>query len=147
MKTHWMTWTKIHRVWKNMNKRCNNSHTEHFKYYWWRWINVCDRRRNFQSFYEDMWPSYKEWLSIDRIDVNGNYCKENCKWSTKKEQMRNTRRNKKIAQKNKLWDIIRVRENRIDIKDELWYNIWNIRSCCKWIRNEAHWFIREYFNS
>lgn len=77
--------------WRNMITRCHNQNTPHYDRYGGRGICVCDRwlgSDGFINFLLDMGerPVNK---TLDRIDVNGNYCKENCKWSTAKEQLRN----------------------------------------------------------
>jgi len=151
-KTHWMTWTNFYNRWKLLKKRCNNINDPRYKWYWERWIFVCDKWNKFEWFMEDMYESYIEhriiyWeqnTSIDRINNNWNYCKENCRRATKKEQMRNTSRNYKIIQQDLNWNTIKIWNNRVDIKEE-WFNIWNIRSCCNWKRNNANWYIRKYF--
>lgn len=79
--------------------RCNNKNRKQYKDYWWRGIRFM--RDNFDNFYDDMYDSYvlhynKYWrnnTTLDRINVNWNYCKENCKWSTRKEQQNNTTKN------------------------------------------------------
>jgi hypothetical protein len=73
--------------------RCRNPNTKSYKYYGERGISVCDRWSEYVNFKSDMEPGYKAGLQLDRIDVNGNYEPGNCRWATKKEQMRNTRRN------------------------------------------------------
>jgi len=90
--THWMSRTKIYKVFKSVETRCNKKNDNAYKYYWWRWIKCL--WNSFEEFYKDMWNTYKEWLEIERINNNWNYCKENCKWATRKEQLRNTRRTK-----------------------------------------------------
>lgn len=75
--------------------RCTNQHSQRRNSYGWRWIRFM--WHSFDEFYKDMWPSFEEhvkeyWIketTIDRIDTNGNYCKENCKRSTRHEQYRN----------------------------------------------------------
>lgn len=89
--SHWMCYTKIYRVYDWVKQRCNNKNTTSFNMYWWRWIKCL--WNNFEEFYEDMWENYKEWLQLDRIDNNWNYCKENCRWVTPKNNSRNTRKN------------------------------------------------------
>lgn len=93
MKKHGMTNTKIFRTWGNMLDRCGNPRSNEYYLYGERGICVCEEwKSDFLNFYN--WAisnGYKEGLSIDRIDVNGNYCPENCRWVTIKDQIRNRR--------------------------------------------------------
>ncbi len=69
-KTHWMTWTRIYNIRTEMKQRCENPKCKSYRYYWGRWIRI--EWNSFEEFYNDMYPTYKEWLTIDRIDVNWN---------------------------------------------------------------------------
>ena len=89
---HWMNNTRIRKIWSWMKNRCNNIKTPIYKHYWWRWIIYSTKRETFLWFYKDMWSSYKEWLELDRIDNDGNYCKENCKRVTHLENMQHYRK-------------------------------------------------------
>lgn len=91
---HWLTKTKIYRIWYSMKRRCNVPKCDWYYRYWGRWITYDKKWEKFEEFYKDMWDKYKEWLSIDRIDNDWNYCKENCKWSTIREQQWNTSRSR-----------------------------------------------------
>lgn len=97
--THWLANGRFYQVWKNMTQRCNNPKNKGYYLYWKRGIK-CERN-TFDEFKADMYESYEEhckkyWekeTSIDRINVNWNYCKWNCRWATNIEQANNTRRN------------------------------------------------------
>lgn len=89
--THGMTKTRLYSIWISMKDRCYRETVLQYKDYGGRGITVCDEWLNdFQSFYD--WAianGYKENLTIERKNVNGNYCPENCCWITKAEQSRN----------------------------------------------------------
>lgn len=82
-------------IWQWMNARCYNKHSYQYKDYGWRWITI--EWDSYESFYQDMWPTYIEWYSIERIDINGNYNKENCTWIPRKHQAYNTRNSIRIT--------------------------------------------------
>lgn len=93
-KTHGKTKTKIYRLWTSMIQRCTNKNNVAYKDYGGRGIFVCDRWSGvdgFIHFFEDMGLP-EAGLSLDRIDNDKGYSKENCKWSTKREQRLNSRR-------------------------------------------------------
>lgn len=82
---------KLYMVWANMLQRCTNANRPDFKYYGGRGITYDPLWGHFKEFKNDLGDSYQEGLSLDRIDVNGNYCKENCRWVPMEEQSRNKR--------------------------------------------------------
>lgn len=92
---HGMTGTRIYRIWKAMRSRCLNVNHKNYKQYGGRGINICDEWLDddgFQNFYEwSMKHGYADNLTIDRIDVNGDYTPNNCRWITQHEQTRNKR--------------------------------------------------------
>lgn len=103
MKTHKLSNTRLYHIWQSMKQRCTNPNCKMRHRYWGRWIKLCDKRYSFMWFYEDMSDTYQKWLSIDRIDNNGNYCKENCRRATMKEQCNNKNNNTKV----KYWEDLR----------------------------------------
>lgn len=83
--------------WANMNYRCHNPDHPWYPDYGARGIFVCDRwRDDYDAFYQDMGPR-PEGMTLERIDLNGNYEPNNCRWATRLEQSRNTRRNRTVT--------------------------------------------------
>ena len=89
--THGMSKTRVFKIWMGMLDRCKNDRDGHWGK---RGIIVCKRwRDSFVDFYKDMGEPPTDKHSIDRIDVNGNYEPNNCRWATYKQQARNKRNN------------------------------------------------------
>lgn len=94
----------IYTIWSCMKNRCYSPQHQNYKIYNGKGITICDEWKNdFMSFY--YWAinnGYQKGLSIDRIDNKGNYCPQNCRWTTKEQQMRNKTNNKMIKYKNQI---------------------------------------------
>ena len=90
---HNMTGTKLYNVWTHMKVRCFNPKDKYYKDYGGRGITVCDEwKDDFLAFCDwSMVNGYKEGLTIERKNNNGNYSPDNCAWITSKEQQRNKR--------------------------------------------------------
>ncbi len=88
--------TRLYNIWRAMKSRCYQSNNDHYQHYGGRGITICDEWRNDFIPFQD-WAlknGYKEHLTIDREDNDGNYEPDNCRWITKKLQNINKRKNK-----------------------------------------------------
>ena len=92
-KTHGLGYTKLYKIWTSMKNRVFNVKSTNYKDYGGRGITICDDwKSDVKSFYNwAMSNGYLEGLSLDRIDNSGNYCPENCRWTTPTMQQRNQR--------------------------------------------------------
>ena len=92
---HGLWQSRLYNIWRGMLKRCNLKSSKDYMRYGGRGINVCEEWKNdFKTFYD--WAlnnGYDDTLSIDRIDVNGNYEPSNCRWQTAAQQANNKRSN------------------------------------------------------
>lgn len=101
-KQHGQKGTKLYKVWEAMKRRCLNPNDKAYIHYGARGIKVCDEWLNFIPFFK--WAKsngYKEGLTIDRINTNGNYEPANCRWVTHYVQNRNYSKNHLITYNGK----------------------------------------------
>lgn len=89
--THGLSKHPLYYTWKGMKARCYNKKDRGYKDYGGRGIKVCDSWLDVQNFIMDMYPTYTKGLSLDRIDVNGNYEPSNCRWADACTQAQNSR--------------------------------------------------------
>lgn len=102
---HGMSKTRINKIWRGMKTRCLNKNVPEYRNYGGRGIKVCDDWKSFEKFYEDMGEPPTKKHSLERIDNNGNYNKQNCKWATPEEQSNNTRRNRYIKYNDDIYTL------------------------------------------
>lgn len=100
--------SKINYVWQEMKSRCRNEQHKRYADYGGRGITYDPRWEDFKCFLDDMYDTYEEGLTIDRIDNDGNYCKKNCRWVGMDVQNRNKR--------NTVYDTINgITDNRVEL--------------------------------
>jgi len=93
--THHKSTHRLYGTWIKMKARCCDKNNPSYLHYGARGIQVCDRWMDINNFIEDMYPSWEEGLTLDRIDVNGNYEPDNCRWVEDTIQASNTRNYRK----------------------------------------------------
>lgn len=109
---HGLSLTPLYNVWQTMKSRCYNPNQNSYKLYGERGVTVCNEwKNNFKNFYDWSFENgYDGMLTLDRIDSNGIYEPNNCRWSNMKEQSNNTRRNKWITYKGETKTMIQWSE-------------------------------------
>lgn len=90
--THGDSKKRFYHIWQGIKARCTCTTDTTYKFYGGKGIKICDRWLDYTVFKYDMENGYKDNLTIDRIDPSGNYCKENCRWITQREQVKNQKR-------------------------------------------------------
>lgn len=87
--THGLSGSRQYQIWCNMKTRCNRDTSDFYHNYGGRGINYDSAWESFEAFWGDMEECYSDGMSLERIDVNGNYCKSNCCWIPLKDQAKN----------------------------------------------------------
>ena len=88
-KSHGMSETRQFEIWSGIKKRCDNKNSKAYPYYGGRGITYDPKWRTFEGFWEDMKDTYSDDLELDRVDINGDYCKLNCRWVSGDENKKN----------------------------------------------------------
>lgn len=125
-KLHGMKYTPTYSCWDAMKARCRNPKNIGFKDYGGRGINYDDRWADFNNFFADMGQK-PDGMTLDRKDVNGPYCKDNCRWATSEEQANNTRNN------------IRITIDGVTKTMSQWCRINGIKPITAWMRMDRGW--------
>lgn len=126
-------YSRIYNSWSSMKSRCNNPNHHNYSYWGGRGISYDTNWESFKGFENDMLPSYKEGLSLERIDNNKGYSKENCRWATQIEQTNNTRRNRFISYKGNIKTLSQwIRELDLKastVRQRYYVYHWDINKC------------------
>lgn len=122
---HRMDWTHPYRKYSSAKARCENPSNDSYYRYWWRWIKM--EWETFEDFWRDMKDSYYEHVekywkdntTLDRIDVNWNYCSGNCRWATREVQRNNMSTNHDVTYKWKHYPSISMLCKELGVKRRL----------------------------
>jgi hypothetical protein len=93
---HGMSGSRSYKIWSCMRARCENPNHNHYSYYGGRGIAVCEQWKNFEGFLADMGEA-PSGMTIERVDNDRGYEPGNCRWASRADQNRNTRRNRLLT--------------------------------------------------
>lgn len=133
--------SRLYEIWRQMHRRCYGENTKAYKHYGGRGITICEEWKEYEKFRE--WAvscGYNDSLTIDRIDVNRNYCPENCRWATAKQQANNRRSNHNIEYMGEIHTV----SEWADIFGVKQTHLWKALSKNNWNLNEL--VIRGWFD-
>ena len=125
MRTHGESGTRLNNIWYAMKARCYYTKRKEYENYGGKGIRVCDEWRNNYSNFRD-WAlknGYSDELTLDRIDVNGNYEPSNCRWCTQKQQANNTTKNVIVEYNGEYFTISELAEYAKIPMNTLWARI------------------------
>jgi hypothetical protein len=133
---HGLINSRLYRIWAHMKERCHNPMCADYKNYGGRGIMVCNEWEEFTPFYKwAMANGYKDNLTLERIEINGNYEPENCKWIPKAEQANNKRNNRLISYKGQQKTLAQ------------WANILGLRYGLLHTRLSCGWSVKRVFET
>lgn len=145
---HGKSETALYRVWASMKARCLNPDEPAYPNYGGRGITVCEEwRDSFTAFYDWAIKDYRKGLTLDRMNVNGGYSPDNCRWVTRKEQARNKRNNVSVSQYDINGRFIRVWDTMGEAAENTSATIQNIWSCCNGRHKSAGGYIWRYYGN
>jgi hypothetical protein len=128
--------TRLYGIWKGMRERCNTPSSTTYKNYGARGIKVCKQWDDFQVFKK--WAlshGYNDKLTIDRIDVNGNYEPNNCRWVSYRENSNNKRNSRFIEYQGQIKTVAE------------WAQIYNLKYGTLWMRLKKGWSVERALTS
>lgn len=125
IKEHGMVHSQTYESWTGMKQRCNNPRNCNYKLYGLRGIKVCEEWNSFKNFLKDMGES-PQGGSIERIDVNGDYCKSNCRWANVIDQANNKTNSIYLTYNNETKTLAQ------------WSRLLGIKVCTIWRRINVH---------
>ena len=128
---------RLYSIWRNMKQRCNNPNASKYKNYGGKGISFCEEWENYKPFHD--WAinnGYSDDLTLDRIDNNGDYCPENCRWVTYRQQNLNSSQNHLVTFKGETKTITE------------WSEILNIKRTTLYSRISKYgWSIKKSFTT
>jgi len=142
--THGMAGTRPYNIWQGMRQRCINPNNRKFHLYGGKGIIVCDHWQTFEGFWEDNEKYYRDDLTIDRKDSNGNYEYGNVRWIPQRQNSSETTKRRPVVQMTKRYEPIKTWESAKYASDELGITAAHITAVCRGDRQTHGGYRWEY---